>query len=271
VPQTASSTLSYVFIGASIVLVAGALAIGAYVFIGYVTSGRSENTSVLSLINKTVSYVITDLSREEIQSGLVNIRENTHNSLGSIIEIELHERVIGSVAGSDDILTSRIGPSEFLEKIAPNAPGGLVRSAQETLILGIHEMSTNEIFLLFKVDHRDTAFRGMFEWEETMDKDLSPLFGPPVERKVVPQQQTLPTNNTSTGTDQYIEKPADVYEKVVYEDLFVSNKEVRGLRNEKGELVLLWAMPDDSTVLITSNEVTMRTVLEQLATQAYAN
>lgn len=272
VPRRASSTLSYVFIGASIVLVAGALAIGAFVLVGYVFSDKPENTSVISLINKTVPYVITDQSKDEIMSGLVNLRDNTHNSLGSIIEIELYERVIGSVAGSDNILTSRAEPSVFLEKIATNAPGGLARSATETLILGIHEMTTNQAFLLFKVDHRDTAFRGMFEWEENMDKDLAPLFGPAVERKMVPQQQQPVVTDASSTVDQYVEQPAVEYEKVVYEDLFIFNKEVRGLRNEKGVLVLLWAMPDDSTVLITSNEVTMRTILEQLATQSsYSN
>jgi hypothetical protein len=271
VPQTTSTTLSYVFIGASIALIVGALAIGAFVFVGHITSDKSENTSILSLINKTVPYVITDQSKDEIMSGLVNLRDNTHNDLGSIIEIELHERVIGSVAGSDDILTSRVEPSLFLEKIATNAPGGLVRSATETLILGIHEMTTNQAFLLFKVDHRDTAFRGMFEWEENMDKDLAPLFGPAVVRKIVPQPQQPVATDASSTIDQVVTTPPEVFEKVVYEDLFVFNKEVRGLRNEKGVLVLLWAMPDDSTVLITTNEVTMRTILEQLATQSYSN
>jgi len=269
-PKPIAPTFSRVLFGAIIILIVGAITIIAFLVFKYtISTNKSENVSTLSSIAKTIPYIITDQSREEILNGLVHVRDITHFNTGSIIEIELNERIIGSSSGDNDIFTTKSEPSAFLEKVGTNAPDSLVRSIKNISILGLHELNPNKMFLLFKVDNHNVAFRGMFDWEKNMYADLTPLFGDPIIKNT--PTQTLQQTNTATGTLETSQQQILLNEDVQFEDLYIANKEVRGFRNSQGTLVLLWAMPNDDTVIITASKVTMEIILERLANQANAN
>jgi hypothetical protein len=127
------------------------------------------------------------------------------------------------------------------------------------MVLGVHEGEHNEAFLVFKVNQTDIAFRGMFEWEEYMDSDLAPLFGPALKRETI----ITPQATTSSSTEPIEEKRATT--SIVYTDLFVANVEARGLKDSQDFYKLLWAMPDPFTVVIATNETTLRTILERMS------
>jgi hypothetical protein len=143
----------------------------------------------------------------------------------------------------------------FLRALDLHAPDSLLRSFQPTFVFGVHVFDGNEPFFLFKTNFFENAFAGMLAWEPAMSEDLAPLFGP----KVVPLfSLTAPITASSTSADI-------AYEDIgVFNDVVIRNKDTRVLRDENGEIVLLYSFLDQETLLITTNEYTFRELFVRL-------
>lgn len=273
-PRQETSSWSYVFIGASLVLVIGALAVGAFLFFRLATKPPSEIIPERIPINETISYDTTGQTKNEILSGLVSVRDALHSSLGSVTEIQLTERKNKNddISAKSDFVTT----SSFLQRIESRAPGNLIRSLNDSMVLGVHELRKNEAFIVFTALTYDEAFSGMFEWESSMNKDLSPLFGMSLEAiaeaeyALLYKKVTVSTSTaTSTGTVSEESQMPALTEPAQFEDMFVANIPVRGLKNTSGETVLMWSMPDEITIVITTNESTMRMILEYMSAKTF--
>ncbi|HCC04685.1 TPA: hypothetical protein DEP58_00065 [Patescibacteria group bacterium] len=252
-PHPAESSWSYVFIGASMILVIAAIAIGAFLFFRLMTNSDTGTDLERIPINETISYDLTSQSRDQILTGLVKLRDSLHTSLGSITQIQLTER-----KNVDDTTEKKsfVSTSLFLLKIESHAPGSLVRNLADTMMFGIHELTKNEPFFIFTATHYDITFKSMFEWESTIQDDLAPLFGTPVKIR-----QSVATTSNATGTASVV--PTRLPPEL-FEDIVIANTQTRGIRNTSGDVVLIWAIPDETTLIITNNETTMRTLLERM-------
>ncbi len=270
VKKPMANSLAYTFAAASILLIVSAIGVGGFLLYSYLTSDMAIQSGSITSTNKSASYTITDKSRDEVLQELTRISKTIQISLGSLVEIELLDRGIKAIEGSENVLTTKASARTVVSLIAPNAPESLIRALVDPLLLGVYEMPDgNKPFLILKVDHKDVGFRGMFDWEEKMNADLEPLFGPLFEKKIeeIKNEVVVIENaSTSSSTEMVVPKKTIRYEKIQFEDSFIANKEVRGLKDDSGTFILLWTMPDEKTILIAKDEVTMRVILEKIAT-----
>lgn len=137
--------------------------------------------------------------------------------------------------------------------LAPRIPAELLRTlAPRYYLLGIHSFDENQPFLLLSTDAYQTAYSGMLEWELTLRDDLFPLF--------------TRTPRPRTPEDEVL-LPEDEVPQVVetgFVDRIVENRDVRALLSEQGDLILLWTFLDRRTILITTNEFTLREAVTRL-------
>jgi hypothetical protein len=96
--------------------------------------------------------------------------------------------------------------------------------------LGIHTIDQNVPVLVIPIQSYDRALEGMLAWENSINLELSPLY------TFVPMDIT-----NASGTP----------EKNVFKDLVVNNFDTRVLRDEKGEIRLLYAFPTRNLLIIT--------------------
>lgn len=91
---------------------------------------------------------------------------------------------------------------------------------------------------MFRVDSFENAFAGMLEWEDSIIRDLSPIF----------DKETVKVDK----------------EDYVFEDVIVSNKDVRAVLNSEGVLEFAYFIYNDNTLVIVNNETTIQELTRRL-------
>jgi hypothetical protein len=135
-----------------------------------------------------------------------------------------------------------LSTSNFLSVFTLTPPAELVRSLVPAFMYGQHAASHLEPFLIFKTNYYEGAFSGMLAWEAAMRNDLADVVAGPVERATV----------TGGGEAKFT-------------DMIIRNKDARVLKNANGEPELIYAFPDQETIIITTNESTFRELIDRLA------
>lgn len=131
----------------------------------------------------------------------------------------------------------------FLSLIEVQAPAALIRSFDPLFMLGIIGGAPTHTFILIKLDSFENAFPGMLAWEKSLAVDLLPIISP---GGVLP---TVPANP-------------------VWEDITIQNKDARVLKDIYGQTVLLYSFFNNSMLIITDNEATLRTLINKLTNQS---
>ena len=149
------------------------------------------------------------------------------------------DRQTGSAIGS------AVATTDFMYVLDPRAPGSFIRNLDDEMMLGAS--SGTDPFIVFKTKQFDTAFAGMLDWEPYLSADLTPLFGAPVTRT---QDLTVRTVD-QTRAAQFV-------------DDTLQNVDVRILYDETGAERILYAFPDEDTVVITTSSSALTALLERL-------
>ncbi len=113
---------------------------------------------------------------------------------------------------------------DTLGLLAPRMPSSLPRSFENDYMLGVYSFDVNAPFIILTTTDYATSYSGMLKWEPDMLSDLGSAFG-----------------ITSTTTSAFI-------------DASVQNKDLRELKNEQGQVVLLYSFIDKNTLVITTRE-----------------
>lgn len=166
-------------------------------------------------------------AEKELLAGLARIREGIALPLGSIAQAY-------PTAGTSTVALMSAG--EFLSRLGGHTPAALERVALPAFMLGVHVFDGNQPFVLLRIDPYEQGFAAMLEWEPYLLVDLSPFFILPAEGPGV-----------LTFTDEVLD-----------------NKDIRVARGSGGRAVALYSFLDRTTVLITTNENTMREVISRL-------
>lgn len=202
---------------------------------------------------KTVVYVPGE-SRVKLLSDLTEARDSVNLALGLISGV--------SVAANDN---ATIAAPDLLPFIAPSMPPQLQRTMQDEYMFGIHAFDGNQPFLMFKVDSYTDAYAGMLAWEATMRTELSPLFTRvPNAAAQVRQQENISTATSSAPTASTT-TPTTQTAPVVFVDQIVENRDARVIRDQYGNILLLWTFLDRTTVVVTTNQYTLREVVSRLS------
>ena len=205
--------------------------------------------SSLITIDAVKEITITpDESRSTVMSQLDAARQATSLSLGLMGQLLVTE---SSTTPSGT--TVQVLPSEsFLPLIAPNIPAALARAFKPNYLLGVHVYNGNQAFIVANVYSYEEAYSGMLAWEPNLQRDLSPLFNyTPTQH--IPEQGV---GTIATGTNQFIQTG--------FVDKIVENHDARVLQNSTGDIYLLWTFLDRNTLVITTNDATLREIISRL-------
>ncbi len=264
---------------AAIVLLTLTVGGGAYIYVRLQPVPASVALPApFILVDDTATIEVTgNDGRSAVMSKLTGARDSLGLSLGLVGRLQL----VKKTALGDAL--QEVGAPEFLQLIAPRVPPELVRTLEPQMLIGVHNYAALEPFMILKADSFETAYSGMLAWESTMQADLYPLFSrvPPVHAKpkaaapVATQAATSTASSTSplgaqasTTSGTASSTPAlraPRFSQGNFIDQIVGNRDARAVLNEDGDILLLWTMLDRSTIVITTNESTLREVISRLS------
>jgi hypothetical protein len=182
-------------------------------------------------------------------------RKGVSLSLGLISRFYIATQATSSGA-QPELITSQ----KLLQALSPAVPGTLLRAIDDyDYLLGVHSYDSNQPFLILKVDSYEQAFSAMLEWEPTMRRDLSPLF------TRTPQLYLSGATSTSEATStQASSTPPAAPIQTGFIDRVVENYDARVVQNDPRDILFLWTFLNRSTLVITTNEATLREVISRL-------
>lgn len=129
----------------------------------------------------------------------------------------------------------------FLETVDIYPPADLIRSMKKDYAVG--SLGGKSVFLILKNSYYANTFAGMYQWEDTMAKDLSELLN-------------LPKFELATATPE---------NSSGFVDIIANNRDIRALRDKIGRTVLLYSFIDKETIVIAPNETALKAVSDKLA------
>lgn len=123
--------------------------------------------------------------------------------------------------------------SEFFTTIHATLDEVAIRTLDDTIMLGSVTTLVNEPYLILRTNDFDTLFSAFLLWEQTMQADLSPLFG------------------------------VALSSQATFSDSVWNNRSTRILTGAEGQTVLLYSFVNQNTVVITQSEEALSILLEK--------
>lgn len=200
--------------------------------------------------------LITPDSRKEIVlagqvSNFIDILSGAKNgvnkSLGTITEFYFTKPAVGG--------KTLISAAEFIRLLDTNAPDALLRSLGEPFMFGYHEFNGTHPFLILTNSFYQNAFASMLKWEETMAEDLSFFIRASLRAgdEAVKPQSTADILRSSKA----------------FTDMVIKNKDVRALSDQYDHIVLLYTFFDKDTIIIGTNEFTLKEILDRMTNRRF--
>jgi hypothetical protein len=269
--QAPQDTGRTIWLSASM-LIGGVLMLGAGA--GAIAYFLSIPTSTPIMVSPQSPFIAVDETKIiELQSGADTFRRGPIMSAletgrkETKIPLGLVNRLLPVVGSGNS--AQEIAASDLLYAFMPNIPQELLRTLEPTYLLGVHSFDENQSFLIVRADLYEVAYGGMLKWERTLFDDLTPLFvrTPSVRIEDVPTIPVEPIISTSTATSTAtstvpVAQPPRIVQKV-FVDKVIENRDTRSILNEAGDVLLLWTFLDRNTILITTNEYTLREIINR--------
>ncbi len=220
------------------------------------TNNTAANITPFISVDSVKEITVTsDEPRAQVLSSINAARLATSVSLGLMSQLLV---TVGSTTGSAAALSAQ----DFFTFAAPHMPPSLARALQPNYLLGVHVYNGNQAFVIAGVYSYEEAYAGMLSWEPYIKGDLSPLF----DYTPSPRINTVPTV-TATSSDQASTTPSSTPTQFIqtgFIDKIVENHDARVLVNENGDIYLLWTFLDRNTLVITTNDATLREIISRL-------
>jgi len=190
--------------------------------------------------NYVKEIYLSRLNRDKIIENLELEKTSISIPLSSIIQLYLTKEdqtkqfIIEETEGNKLLITTDV----FFNTIGTKTPPILTRSLSSDFMFGYHSSLGNNPFLFFNVKSYNNAFSGMLEWENTILKDLSPIF-------------------TKEGSKIDLENKN-------FKDIIISNKDVRAILGTDGKIEFAYSFPNKETLVIINNETTFQELLRRI-------
>ena len=268
VARSRLSAKAYIMLGAALVflstilLVAGVIAY--MVWLRPYLGARAEN---MFAAERMIDYSIEGKNGVVVLAELAALRDGTQNTQGTMTEIRLYTTMGESGSVQE---RNRVSAPQFVSLIAPNAPPQLLGALQSEFVIGLHQTEKSQVFLILSL--KDAQFgparAGMTAWEQSMARDLSPLFGDfeqlrttqtPTWFRETPQMQAT---STATDTPALVAPPPAPRppENPTFRDYSVANISGRAIVDSNGKAHLVWSATDQSTIIIVTDPATLRDI-----------
>ncbi|MEK7147417.1 MAG: hypothetical protein AAB806_00845 [Patescibacteria group bacterium] len=170
---------------------------------------------------------ISDFARSKIIATLKAEKTYLPKNLSTVTNINFIRKTGATT-------TEAVASGDFLEQLQVQANTPFVRALAPDFVFGFHILGQPEPFLILKASAYDFAYAGMLRWENYLAADLGPIF----------LATTTPSN--------------------LFEDKIIYNKDARVLRGADGAIRLLYSFNDKNTIIITTNEITFKNLVDRL-------
>jgi len=183
----------------------------------------------INIKNLNLSRVSTTLKERILQSS---------TKLGQLKNIFLVE----GDAPNEKLITA----TNFLTLINANPPSDIQRTIKDPYMFGSYNYNGNQTFLVLKVGSFDTTFSGMLRWETNLWQDFKELFN-------LQSEETSSTENTFA------------LEIKKFQDATFDNKDCRVVKNSDGNIVFLYSIIDENTIVITTGPDTLKEIINRVS------
>ncbi len=231
--ETDHTTRNKFFALAGVVLfVLGVVVVGVFYYFSLQNeiTQTNQNRTILNY-DKEVKIPIVGSARNDLIQKITEEKENFNLPVGSILYIDT----------MDASTTAKI--QKVLQILTPQIPPPLLRDLSSSYMFGVYSSNKNQPFIILTIDDYGIGFSEMLKWENTMMKDIGPIFG------LVSDTQT----NYS------------------FQDESVNNKDLRVIKNNNRQTILLYSFVDKNTIIVTTNENIFNVLLNRYLVNKMAN
>jgi hypothetical protein len=268
VARSRLSAKAYIMLGAALVfLTTILLVVGIIVYMVWVRPYLGSGSKNMLAAERMIEYSIEGKSGVVVLTELAALRDEAQGTQGTMTEIRLYS-TIGEGGSTQE--RNRISAPQFVTLIAPSTPPQLLGALQNDFVLGLHQREKSQVFLILSL--KDAQFgparAGMTAWEQSMARDLSPLFGEfeqlrttqtPVWFTETPQVQATSTATETPAVVPPIRTPQPP-ENPTFRDYSVANISGRAIVDTAGKAHLLWSATDQATIIIVTDPATLRDI-----------
>jgi hypothetical protein len=113
-------------------------------------------------------------------------------------------------------------------------------------MFGLYNYNGNQRFLILKVGDYDTAFSGMLSWETDLWQNFKELFELPDNSALYSSSSTLST-------------------AIKFQDYTIDNKDCRVVEDYSGNIVFLYSIIDQNTIVITTSINTLEEIINRVS------
>jgi hypothetical protein len=239
----------------SIVFIASGLAGGYYLYL------QSPISKKIVQVNQVQIPKVIPVDSQRVV-GVPSLKKSVlieilNSSLGSteVNPNTITEFVLAQTIASS---TQKIKVADFINTLDLGMLDSLKRSLTESWMVGVSSDTTsNHPFIIFKTDFFQNAYSGMLKWESTMPEELADIFKY--------RQKAYPTDPTASTTSTY--NLFNIQGK--FTDKVIANRDVREFTALNGELLLLYTFIDKNTILISTSESVIYSVISSIEKQTY--
>jgi hypothetical protein len=233
-PEEKTSRYKSMIIVSAIFLALGCVVLG-FVYARYSLKSDPDvvapTSQTLIIADHTKTVTITDKETGQLRQEVSQIVRSAQPGV-------THIHFVEKSRGKQEEAT----PQNVIVAMRMTAPDSLVRSFTPNYMIGAvnPDGGTAAPFMLFRPESFETAFAGMLEWESNLGEIIRQVF------------ELDPVALTGS-----------------YLDVVVRNTDARILKNTEGQTVVVYALPDRRTVVITTSEQALTEILTRLTSTNY--
>jgi len=222
--------------------------VGALSYAGFLLF-KDRDTNEQFIISEGIIYTdkqkqisLSSLSGSEIKESVAEEIKNANLKVGNIEHI-FFTKTLPDIDINEDVTGGQrvglIGIRELFFIIKNNMPSNLLRALdKQDFLFGIHSLANNKPFIIIKIDSFENAFSGMLAWERFMLEDLADLFA--------------------------LDISLYRFTNRIFTDDVLKERDVRILRDDTNQILLIYSFVDRDTLIITMQESTFNEVLIRL-------
>jgi hypothetical protein len=179
--------------------------------------------------DQTAFKEISNFKKEQITQTILNEAKTAEFKIGGIegIYLTLDKKVLGF--------------RKFLELINANLDQTKIPFINDNFLIGATNKEGIDLFILLKMRSIADVFEGMRLWESKMFFDLHGFFG----------------MELNSETKYLLTKD--------FEDGIVQNKNARILRDNEGEIIMMYIFAEEDSLIITNSEIAVKEAMLRLA------
>jgi len=221
---------------------AGAAGISTYYFIN-----RQNSAVPVAKIKELTSLITTEYKDE------LNIDTIIKDSFANVLSSKLNDVKIpmGGLYNAYIITGSStkrlVDASEFISLMKFQMPDIAKRTLLPNFMVGMYSFDRNLPFIILKTSSFENTYTGMLGWESYLQKDFAEIFRLPGYKNgggIISALTPTSANKFGDGT--------------------ILNKDVRVLRNDSNDIILLYGIIDKETIIITVNDFVFKEIISRL-------